>query len=72
MLLLQLDRKVRLELLVLEGSFTEQGEEFEKGSWLRLPKGMASQAMTSGKGARVWDADGNEYPEEQSSSDEEQ
>lgn len=43
-----------LELLVLEGSFTEQGEEFEKGSWLRLPKGMASQAMTSGKGARVW------------------
>lgn len=49
-----LEAESGLELLVLEGSFSEQGEEFEPGSWLRLPKGMTSQAVTGSKGARVW------------------
>lgn len=43
-----------LELLVLEGAFSEQGEDFESGSWLRLPKGQATTAVTGQDGARVW------------------
>lgn len=42
------------EALVLEGSFTEGGEVFEKNSWLRLPAGMPLDAKTGPNGARLW------------------
>lgn len=42
------------EALVIEGSFTEGGEVFEKNSWLRLPSGMALSATAGPDGARLW------------------
>lgn len=42
------------EALVIEGSFSEHGEIFEKNSWLRLPPGMALDATAGPKGARLW------------------
>ena len=38
-----------IELLVLDGSFIEGGEEFTRLSWLRLPAGATLQA-TAGRG----------------------
>jgi len=35
-----------IELLVLDGSFSEGGEEFTKYSWLRLPAGSSLRART--------------------------
>lgn len=46
--------KEGLELLVLEGSFTEGGECFVAQSWLRLPHGYVTSAQVSGQGCRVW------------------
>lgn len=43
-----------LEVLLLEGSFTEGGESFEPQSWLRLPKKGAAQAKAGPTGARLW------------------
>ncbi len=43
-----------MEVLVLEGNFTESGETFETDSWLRLPLDSAAQAKAGPKGARVW------------------
>lgn len=42
------------EVLVIQGSFTEGGELFEKNSWLRLPPGMALNATAGSEGARLW------------------
>lgn len=42
------------EFLVLEGSFTEGGERFVKGSWLRLPEGATLAATAGAGGAKVW------------------
>lgn len=42
------------EALVIEGSFTEGGEEFDRNSWLRLPLGMALTATAGPQGARLW------------------
>ncbi|EBA18625.1 hypothetical protein RSK20926_12919 [Roseobacter sp. SK209-2-6] len=42
------------EALVLEGSFTEGGENFVKESWLRLPAGMDLKAQAGPEGARLW------------------
>ena len=50
----KLDAKEGLEALVLDGSFSEAGEAFSKHSWLRLPKGAASQAIAGDEGAKVW------------------
>ena len=43
-----------LELLVLKGGFSEEGETFRPGSWLRLPKGSAARALAGADGAKVW------------------
>jgi len=43
-----------LELLVLDGSFTEGTEHFEYQSWLRLPSGSETRARAGEKGCRVW------------------
>lgn len=42
------------ELLVLDGSLTESGEELVKGSWLRLPVGQTLAARAGPDGARIW------------------
>ena len=42
------------ELLVLDGSLTESGEELVKGSWLRLPVGQTLAAQAGPDGARIW------------------
>lgn len=41
-------------VLVIEGSLTERGAVFEKNSWLRLPPGMALDAVAGPEGARLW------------------
>jgi anti-sigma factor ChrR (cupin superfamily) len=43
-----------LELLVLAGSFTEQGEQFVEHSWLRLPSGAPFAGVTGPVGCCVW------------------
>jgi anti-sigma factor ChrR (cupin superfamily) len=43
-----------LELLVLDGSFTDGTELLEKYTWLRLPPGRHLKARTGARGARVW------------------
>jgi hypothetical protein len=43
-----------LELLVLQGGFTEAGEGFEPQSWLRLPVAATFRARTGASGCRVW------------------
>lgn len=43
-----------IELLVLEGGFTEGGEAFAPQSWLRLPVGAALLAEAGPAGCRLW------------------
>jgi hypothetical protein len=43
-----------IELLVLDGSFIEDGEEFARLSWLRLPAGSTLRATAGQGGCRVW------------------
>jgi quercetin dioxygenase-like cupin family protein len=43
-----------VELLVLDGSFTESGDILKRWSWLRLPAGQTLRARTGECGARVW------------------
>ena len=43
-----------IEILALEGSFAEGGENFGLHSWLRLPKDTNSTAKVGPDGARVW------------------
>ena len=43
-----------IELLVLEGSFEEGGERFERESWLRLPAGATLRAGAGARGCQAW------------------
>lgn len=43
-----------IEIFVIDGGFSENGEEFEAESWLRLPLGSDFNASVVAKGARVW------------------
>jgi len=43
-----------MEILVLDGSFKENAEEFSPQSWLRLPKGYRSTAIAGETGAQIW------------------
>lgn len=43
-----------IELLVLDGGFSEDGETFEVQSWLRLPATASLRAVTGPEGCRVW------------------
>ncbi|PJR17079.1 cupin domain-containing protein [Sinorhizobium meliloti] len=43
-----------LELLVLGGGFTVEGDVLDHWSWLRLPAGQAVRAKVGNDGARVW------------------
>ncbi len=48
-----------IELLVLDGNFTEGGEDFEVQSWLRLPAGPVLRATAGLQGCRVWVKEGH-------------
>ncbi len=43
-----------LEILVIEGGFSEGGEDFSVNSWLRLPVGHLLRAVAGPQGARLW------------------
>jgi len=43
-----------IELLVLEGGFTEAGEHFAPQSWLRLPAGSALHVTVGADGCKLW------------------
>ena len=43
-----------IELLVLDGSFTEGGEEFTRLAWLRLPAGATLRATAGRSGCKIW------------------
>jgi hypothetical protein len=43
-----------IELLVLDGEFSEGGERFEPYSWLRLPAGATLKAEAGASGCRLW------------------
>ena len=43
-----------IELLVLDGSFIESGDEFTQLSWLRLPAGARLQATAGRSGCELW------------------
>ncbi len=43
-----------LEILVLEGSYSEGGHEFLEHAWLRLPKGAPLHAVAGEDGCKVW------------------
>ena len=43
-----------LEVLVLEGSFKENDEQFERQSWMRLPINSSTQVQAGVDGCTVW------------------
>jgi quercetin dioxygenase-like cupin family protein len=43
-----------LELLVIDGAFTDGVDTLDRWSWLRLPAGEALRARVGSRGARVW------------------
>ncbi len=43
-----------IELLVLEGSFREAGEDFVTNSWLRLPAQSRLRAQAGSRGCKLW------------------
>ena len=51
---LSLDVPGGIEVLVLDGGFSEGGEDFLVQSWLRLPAGARLHAKAGPAGARVW------------------
>lgn len=48
-----------LEVFVIDGSFTENGESLRRWSWLRLPAGAPLHARVGPKGARLWVKEGH-------------
>ncbi|NVO54911.1 cupin domain-containing protein [Rhodobacteraceae bacterium B1Z28] len=55
----ELDAPHGLEVFVVNGGFTENGEEFRTWDWLRLPPGTRSQALAGEAGVRVWTKSGH-------------
>jgi len=48
------DTRGGAEILVLDGDFTDNGEQVNTLSWLRLPMGTDLQATAGASGARIW------------------
>ena len=51
---IELDLKGGGEFFVLEGFFSEGGDQLERGSWLRLPAGGYLRATAGNNGCKVW------------------
>lgn len=43
-----------LEVFVVDGSYSENGEDFTRWDWLRLPPGSRFEATAGPDGAKVW------------------
>ena len=43
-----------IEVLIIDGSVTEGGDELVKNDWLRLPDGMDFNAVAETEGAKLW------------------
>jgi ChrR Cupin-like domain len=56
---LRFDPDGGLEVLVLEGGFSEGGETYGPQSWLRLPIGAHFSARVATDGCRVWIKEGH-------------
>ena len=56
---IELDPDGGLEVLVLDGSFSEGGETYRRQSWLRLPIGAHFSARVAADGCRVWIKEGH-------------
>lgn len=52
--LVELDATGGIELFVVEGGFTEAGEDFGKWDWLRIPPGRHCSVRAGKDGARIW------------------
>jgi ChrR Cupin-like domain len=52
-----------IELLILDGGFSESGEEFTQYSWLRLPAGSTLRAAAGRQGCRLWVKSGHLPPD---------
>ena len=50
----QLQHAGGAEILVIDGSFTLNNEQFSRHSWLRLPQGENAIALAGSEGARIW------------------
>ncbi|HMQ93475.1 MAG TPA: cupin domain-containing protein [Amaricoccus sp.] len=48
-----------IEILCLDGGFSEGGESFGRWSWLRLPDGAPLSALAGARGCRVWMKEGH-------------
>lgn len=49
-----IDTEGGAEILVLDGSFAESGDDLRKHSWLRVPDAYQMKATTGEQGAQVW------------------
>lgn len=49
-----LDAEAGLETFVIDGSFTEGGDTFDRWDWLRLPPGAKSVALAGPEGTSIW------------------
>jgi quercetin dioxygenase-like cupin family protein len=56
---IEIDPDGGLEVLVLQGGFSEGGETYGVHSWLRLPIGAHFSARTATDGCRVWIKEGH-------------
>lgn len=43
-----------IEILMIGGTMVAEGEALRQGSWLRLPEGVALEALAGPDGAKVW------------------
>lgn len=59
----RIDTKGGLEILVLDGSMTQEGDRLARWDWLRLPVGAPFEATAGADGARVWIKTGHLRPE---------
>ncbi|MEX0304318.1 MAG: cupin domain-containing protein [Leisingera sp.] len=48
------DAPAGLEVFVVAGSYRENGEEFSRWDWLRLPPGSRFDAIAGAEGAQIW------------------
>lgn len=49
-----LDAAGGMEVLVLDGDFSEGGDTLQRHDWLRLPVGASGKAIAGSRGAKVW------------------
>jgi anti-sigma factor ChrR (cupin superfamily) len=56
---IELDAMGGMELLVIDGDFTEGNDHLQRHDWLRLPLGATGKAIIGSRGATVWTKTGH-------------